>query len=439
MHDQGSGAARGIPGEQNAAEDTIRNFAYPLRVQPRPLFSAPSQSAGVDGNNPSGRRSAPSLPVQQQQHQQRQEQSPSSSRIGSPSRPPRPLYVPTLSGLDVGETNTAHAQPGTDKRSSQQQKPARPLHQQQRQLKYSSLEHDNTTSYPHGDRLSVRSDRSIFAGVGPENLPADRDLNTPSTSGSRRQPPSNISPPSSRRGIGAPYFSQQTMNVSPIPEEPSLSRKASYASSAAIPASWHNDSAESHELHHARSGSDEPEGSLVRHASVGKREKPKLTDIKSPERSRSRTGKNPIDYTKTSASSSSSSSSRVTPRSPLSPASPAAAVIASGGLRHSPVPSLSSKSSASIPSPLSQPPIGADGFFPPPIPTSSGTRAPLMDKDSGTSAGEGPAPPPSTRTNLRSETWVPGRRIPNRLNIDAVSRSGLKVDPRVLRVAQGGS
>lgn len=144
---------------------------------------------------------------------------------------------------------------------------------------------------------SMHSDRSIYIGFDPSEEPRD-SLNSSlgiiphfpavvSAQQQRRPPPAgNNQPPPSRRVTPA-YFSQTpSMQVTPIPEESTSPRRASYASSTAIPTAW--------DPNHFESSSDDQqsrktqlqqrideyvEPGLVRQASFGRKTKPTLTTI----------------------------------------------------------------------------------------------------------------------------------------------------------------
>ncbi|KAI5812833.1 hypothetical protein BZA77DRAFT_133461 [Pyronema omphalodes] len=139
------------------------------------------------------------------------------------------------------------------------------------------------------NRPSMQSERSIYIGFDPSNSGSDS-----------LAPPKRLAPnppPSSRRAASS-YYSQQTVQVSPIPEEPG-SRHESYASSSAIPTKWEEpgpvDSSpeELEEIGIAIEDDGEIHGiqgdGLVRQASLGRKQKAALTDIKGPRRSNSST------------------------------------------------------------------------------------------------------------------------------------------------------
>ncbi|MCJ1474576.1 hypothetical protein MMC13_003235 [Lambiella insularis] len=105
-------------------------------------------------------------------------------------------------------------------------------------------------------------------------------------------------PPSSRRGASS-YYSQNSF-VAPIPEEAAESVKnshGSFASSHVMPTSWGDDLPESYVLDEdkddevgdgadsrsSRSGDHDESTSLVRKLSLGRRQKPLLTNLKGPD------------------------------------------------------------------------------------------------------------------------------------------------------------
>ncbi|KAI5846003.1 hypothetical protein BZA05DRAFT_342088 [Tricharina praecox] len=305
----------------------------------------------------------------------------------------------------------------------QQQQRAQPRYSTEQQQRQQGRE---TTSSTHP---SMQSDRSIYIGFDPSydygagtgavnnessgviprfpkpvpNQQQQRQQQQRSSADTVPQPPPPPPPPqpSSRRTAASSFYSQQTtMQVSPIPEEPSLSRHDSYASSAAIPSGWDPDEADSfssdeHDnalpIRHDR---QDNEPSLVRQASLGKRHKPTMTEIRSPERSRSRAGT-------TSAAVIASAAGSATRKN-----SPPQTTMSSGS---GAVPKVSPPASITTPSPLSQPPLAADSeYFP----------------------GSQPGP---------SSSRVPGRRVPPRLNMDAVrdaeARGSLTSLPDLIRRA----
>jgi hypothetical protein len=386
----GGSGGRGVPEEKQRVS---RNFAYPLRpgLQPRvagpPVRERVAQGGQAEGSS-SGRRPAPPPPEPASYS--------SSDRPGLPTGP-KPKYV-SRPGMSDDETS---AQPSIAYRPTQQSLRPQPSFD-------SSAEQDDSTSLgTHPSMQSMQSDRSIYIGYDPTSEQRDRDTNRDSdTLGvipNFPVPASNQQrPPSSRRPIASSLYAEKAIGVSPIPEEsPNLSRHDSYASSAAIPSSWADEENSSSDPDNNRPlQREENEGNLVRQASWGKRRKPTLTEIKSPERSRS--------------------TSR------------------SGG----------ASSKQSTPSSLSQPPITATetyfsekpAFYRTDSDTAARDKDLKLDKEIGIASGE-PAFPPqaSTRRMSRSEGRAPGRRIPPRLNMDAVrdaeARGSLTSLPDLIRRA----
>ncbi|KAF8436154.1 hypothetical protein BGX38DRAFT_1145451 [Terfezia claveryi] len=105
----------------------------------------------------------------------------------------------------------------------------------------------------------------------------------------------NTAPPSSRRGVSS-YYPQPEIQVSPIPEE--SIRHGSYASSHVIPSTWGSANYPAVSLPPSTSGEEDDEDNyrpmpteddgeqkgLVRQASLGRKSKPKITEIKSTPR-----------------------------------------------------------------------------------------------------------------------------------------------------------
>lgn len=148
----------------------------------------------------------------------------------------------------------------------------------------------------------MQSERSIYIGFDPSGSGSDS-----------LAPPKRLAPtppPSSRRAASS-YYSQQTIQVSPIPEEPS-SRHESYASSAAIPTTWEESAElspeELEEVEVAVVADGEGQGvqgdGLVRQASLGRKHKAALTEIKGPRRSTSSSPQSPTPVSKSPSSNS---------------------------------------------------------------------------------------------------------------------------------------
>ena len=210
-------------------------------------------------------------------------------------------------------------------------------------------------------------------------------------------PPTTIPPPiitqprrpaqHSLRGAG----SSQLVPPSPIPEESisSVSRRESYASSAAIPSNWPSDSdPESDQDRDNELGlpiQGEEEVGLVRQASVGRKEKPTLMHIR---------------MNRNSGSSGASS-----PKSPLFLTVPSPR----GSFGAPPSPSAQPPSS-----PLARPPVTPGHLADPEKKAVPEQRSPDINlatlKELGFPASEIPAKPSPPRT----------RRVPARLNMEVI-------------------
>ncbi|KAI5806890.1 hypothetical protein EDC01DRAFT_781737 [Geopyxis carbonaria] len=272
----------GIIGTASTTDDTGRthsrsnlNYAYPLRPGSQQMPGRTSQPMGHDGS----RRLA----------------GPQSGGGGPPPRPPRPKYVPSTQ--EPFETE-AEPRPAVAYRGVEQ--PVRP-----HPRRSSSSEENDTIS--SGTHPSMDSDRSIYIGFDTSNASSSPrgtgSLGIPSfpavppgASQQRRGSGSAPPPPPSSRRVASAYYSQNIMMVSPIPEESGSSRHGSYASSAAIPPNW------APSIRELESGESDTDGArypaethgdhghgLVRQASLGRKSKPTLTNIKGPEKSRSGT------------------------------------------------------------------------------------------------------------------------------------------------------
>ncbi|KAF8538428.1 hypothetical protein BDD12DRAFT_917690 [Trichophaea hybrida] len=261
----------------------------------------------------------------------------------------------------------------------------------------------------------MQSDRSIYIGFDPstesqDNTSSSATQNAPVQGYNQQRRPVANTPLLSSRRAAPSYYPQPTMQVSPIPEESSLSRHESYASSAAIPTNWGPDEFYSSSSSHSdnrRPIEGQGEHGLVRQASVGRKTRPLLTEIKGVDRSKSRRG---------SASA----------ESDLSPST-------------SPVRSQ-------IASPVLQPPI--------PRNQSDKKQPSVTAKELGISAGEDVVLGSTQRTSTMGGTQsasimggqrastssrIPGRRLPPRLNMDAVrdaeARGSLTSLPDLIRRA----
>jgi len=423
-----------------------RNFAYPLRPAPqqrRPTGPAPERPIRGDGRGGGAYRGAPRVPYVPG----------NSDRIGGLPRNPRPRYDydPSAQGPPEPETYT---QP----RAGQQ--PLRPTPQ------YFPADQGDPTFRP-----SVQSDRSIYIGFDPSaesrgNTPSSATQNAPVQGyNQQRRPVANVPPPPSSRRVAPSYYPQQTMQVSPIPEESSLSRHDSYASSAAIPTTWGPDefysSSSGHsDNRHPIEGEGEHGPGLVRQASVGRKTRPLLTEIKSIDRSKSRRG---------SASAEADLSPNTSPvvsrmaspvlQIPQTTTSPGSNPGLSPTRDHSLGPPRSPRS-PNIPSPLSRPPTSTDDHpfseKPPFYRNQSDNKQPSATaKELGILVGEDDVLGSNQRTSTfggtqRASTMgdgqrastssrIPGRRLPPRLNIDAVrdaeARGSLTSLPDLIRRA----
>ncbi|KAF8470140.1 hypothetical protein BDZ91DRAFT_761432 [Kalaharituber pfeilii] len=139
--------------------------------------------------------------------------------------------------------------------------------------------------------IGVNSPRSILIGFDDSPPPVSNGSIplAPITPSQQSRRFANNPSLSSRRGTSS-YYSQPAM-VSPIPEESPSPRHGSYASSYVIPSAWGTVSQSSPSVNgdgddegrYRRKPSDEDDQpGLVRQASVGKKSKPILTDIRSP-------------------------------------------------------------------------------------------------------------------------------------------------------------
>lgn len=394
---------------------------------------------------------------------------------GPPPRPVRPNYVP--SNLDLSEVKEVQ-NPNFSYRLNQQ--PIRT------QLQYSQQSDDDcdpiSPTNPPTNRPSVSSSRSIFIGFDPSNSPAPSTSSlgvipnfppVPPLSGSNRRSSGAGPPPSARRGTSS-YYSQQTLMVSPIPEESlssasaSADRHGSYASSAAIPSGWDGSPLEYYHRDDVLNDSDEYESriaidndieeerGLVRQASLGRKSKPVITEIRSSDRLKTieskSSGSNDSFKTGRSVAGGSVGVGRTNSRSPAEKSSPTLNPIAAGGsesslpsiVRHaqSPVPSSSNSSN----SPIIQPPAAyitddymSEKFSYPR--RSAQTPSPALTKEfGGGSASDSQWEPSPTSTKLSGPVGgISGRRIPPRLNMDAVreaeARGSLTSLPDLIRRA----
>ncbi|KAG0637908.1 hypothetical protein HOY80DRAFT_220352 [Tuber brumale] len=366
-----------------------------------------------------------------------------------PPRPARSNYVPSM--LDPSYIQERGLNPSFSYGPNQQ-----PIRSQPRAPHFSE---DIGNPAAPTNRPSLSSSRSIYIGFDPTNSQAT----TPSAANSlgvipnfptipppiptvpnQQRRSSSGHPPTARRGTSS-YYSQQTLMVSPIPEEPLSDRHGSYASSTAIPPSWGAESvefyprgeedffgggeAEEFRLPTTGDAEDEERG-LVRQASLGRKSKPTITEIKGIGGSKS------SDESMKTASSGAGASGGV------------GIGLSSPAERNSPTLKLPSADSSTqfpgfalgqspISSPLAQPPAAftkedyneSSGF---PFPSSLG-HSNGVSSDSPGSEGL-PAP-----KQLSAGTAKPGRRLPPRLNMDAVrdaeARGSLTSLPDLIRRA----
>jgi len=376
-----------------------------------------------------------------------------------PPRPARPNYVPSM--LDPSDVQERELSPGFSYRHNQQ--PIRP------QPRTSHFSEDVGSTAPT-NHPSMSSSRSIYIGFDP----ASSQATTPSAASSLGvipnfptvPPPIPIVPNQQRRSSSGPpltarrgtssHYSQQTLMVSPIPEEHFSDRHDSYASSAAIPSIWGTGpvefyprgeedffgdrEAEGFRLPTGGDAEDDERG-LVRQASLGRKSKPTITEIKgiggtkTPDHELR--GKSSGGSVKTASSGAgafggvgiglSSPAEKNSPTLKLpSPDSPTP--IPGLALGQSPVSSRSASSS-----PLAQPPLvftnedyGESSGFP--FPNTKG-----VSSDSPDSEGL------SVPKNFPAGTAKSARRLPPRLNMDAVrdaeARGSLTSLPDLIRRA----
>lgn len=396
---------------------------------------------------------------------------PSNSSSGNRGPQPRPLrqnYVP--SNLDSSEVQEVQQNPNFSYRLNQQPVRSQP--------KYSQQSEDDRVHLSPTNRPSASGSRSIFIGFDPSNsaaatsslgvIPNFPPVPPPIPSGSNRKSSGTGPPPSARRGTSS-YYSQQALMVSPIPEESSSSdRHGSYASSAAIPTNWNTGPIESYNRDDILNDSDEYESriladtdieeerGLVRQASLGRKSRPVITEIRSSERSR-----NADQGSKSSSSNESFKTgrsvggsvgvSRTFSRSPAEKSSPTLNPVAGGS--GSSLPSIfpgpqaqSPISSSSSGSPI-QPPVaftgddymdGGSGFQR--RVSQSGSQT-FKQESGGPSASNSPwgTDPTSIRKLPPAAGGLAGRRIPPRLNMDAVreaeARGSLTSLPDLIRRA----
>lgn len=421
-----------------------RSSNRPTQQPRRPLQPMSSRQDGNGGQN------FPIPPVP------RAPSNSNSNRGPPPQRPPRPSYVP--SNLDSSEVQEVRQNPNFSYRLNQQ-----PVRNQPR---YSQQSEDDDEFLSPGGHPSMSSSRSIFIGFDPSNpqgpiagslgvIPNFPPVPPPTPPGPNRKSLGVGPPPSARRGTSS-YYHQQALTVSPIPEEPviPLDRHGSYASSAAIPTSWSTgpvefynrddfigDSDDDSEIHIDNYAGNE--GGLVRQASLGRKSRPVITEIKSPSGLRGGSKSSSNESFKTSLSADgpvgvARSDSRSTKKSSptLSPAG--------GG----PLPSIPRVRSPASPtysakSPAIQQPLAYtaenyidERFIFPGSPSQS--SSPGLEKELGY-ASPWATTPTSVKFPVPTAGGLAGRRVPPRLNLDAVreaeARGSLTSLPDLIRRA----
>ncbi|KAH8149150.1 uncharacterized protein LAJ45_06689 [Morchella importuna] len=434
-----------------------RSSARPIQQPPRRPQQPMSSRQGGNG----GQQSFPIPPVPRTPGNNNS----NGSRGPPPPRPVRRDYVP--SNLDSSEVQEVQQNPNFSYRLNQQ-----PVRTQTRYSQQSDDEHSPISpAKPPTNRPSASSSRSIFIGFDPSN-PPPTDPNSlgvipnfpsvPPASGSNRKSSGTGPPPSARRGTSS-YYSQQALMVSPIPEESSGSdRHGSYASSTAIPSNWaapeeveeyytnrrndvHSDSDESDSRFPEETFHDVgEERGLVRQASLGRKSRPVITEIKSSGGGKlaAASSKSSSESFKTGRSASGSvSAGRGTSRSPAEKSSPTLNPVVGGSgasLPYLPSPQAQSpvSSSTESDSPIITPPLAYTPgdymserlSFPRRASQSSSPAYELQP-----TAGTAPRAPPPAAGGLA------GRRIPPRLNLDAVreaeARGSLTSLPDLIRRA----
>lgn len=393
---------------------------------------------------------------------------PSNSSNGSRGPPPRPLrqnYVP--SNLDSSDVQEVQQNPNFSYRLNSQ--PVRP------QQGYSQQSEDDRERILPANRPSVSSSRSIFIGFDPSNSPATTtsslgvipnfpSVPPPIPSGPNRKSSGTGPPPSARRGTSS-YYSQQTLMVSPIPEESlgSSDRHGSYASSAAIPENWGSGPMEFYNRDDFLGYSDEYESrmpieneieeerGLVRQASLGRKSKPVITEIRSSKSIDQGGSKSSSsgESSKTGRSAGAVGVARANSRSPATKSSPTLNPVAGGSV--SSLPSVfpgpqaqSPASSSSSDSPIIQPPVpyGASEYMNEifSFPRRASQSGALKQESEGSSASSSPWESTPTSIKVPAATGrLAGRRIPPRLNMDAVreaeARGSLTSLPDLIRRA----
>lgn len=211
---------------------------------------------------------------------------PPAGRGNAPQRPPRPSRVPSMLDASRLQEHTP---------TFQYKPPQQEQNQGGGQTRYQDDDDDMITS-----PMTQSSRPSTISSVGTiPDFPIP--IPPPPAGGPRRS--ANLGPPlTSRRGASS-YYSQASY-VSPIPEESPRSQPShgSYASSAAIPSSWGEESPSydydnkyderdrgfGHDVieegRESRESNDNDDTGLIRSASLGKRAKPSMITTKSSDR-----------------------------------------------------------------------------------------------------------------------------------------------------------
>lgn len=383
---------------------------------------------------------------------------------GPPPRPPRPSYVP--SNLDSSDVQEVRHNPNFSYRLNQQPIRCQPRYSQQ-------SEDDEDFLSPLG-HPSMSSSRSIFIGFDPSNPSGpSNSLEGPSTASlgvipnfpvvpppapavtNKKSLGVGPPPPSARRGTSS-YYSQQLPGVSPIPEEP-IDRHGSYASSAAIPSNWNFGPMEYYHGDDFIGDSDdndseihidpyiEAEGGLVRQASLGRKSRPVITEIRSPGSLRGGSKSSSNESFKSSLSVDRSVGvARTASRSPavksLPTVPPLPTIIHPGPQARSPVP----KSPSNLPT-IQQPvAYTADNYMDERFNFSRGvsqSSSAGLEKELGYLTPTSPwaTTPTSMKFPVAAAGAHPGRRVPPRLNLDAVreaeARGSLTSLPDLIRRA----
>ncbi|PWW79937.1 hypothetical protein C7212DRAFT_162911 [Tuber magnatum] len=354
-----------------------------------------------------------------------------SSNNGNRSPPPRPArsnYVPSL--LDPSYAQERELSPSFSYRPDQQ-----PIRPQPRAPHFSE---DVGNPAAPTNRPSTSSSRSIYIGFDPTNSQATPPSaasslgvipNFPTvpppipTLPNQQRRSSSGPPPTARRGTSS-YYSQQTLMVSPIPEEPLSDRHGSYASSAAIPSSWgagpvelypreeedhFGDGGGAEEFRLPAGDAEDDERGLVRQASLGRKSKPTITEIKGMGVTKSpdcEFGSKPSDESMKTAGSGAG---------------------ASGGV----VIGLSSPAEKGSPT-LKLPSADSPTSFP-------GFARGHLGRPKGISSDSSDSEDLSAPKKFPAGTAKPGRRLPPRLNMDAVrdaeARGSLTSLPDLIRRA----